>query len=123
MTPRRTVLVIFLALLSGAVALAQEKKDFADYKEMRAYLGELFQQKKYAEAAALLESVLDRYPANVVANTFNLAAARVYLGQNDRAVEALEEGRLLRPLGLHRGVLGPDPGDAAIPGLLEGQPG
>jgi acetyl esterase/lipase len=93
----RTALVIVLGLLAGAFALAQEKRDFADYKEMRAYLGELFQQKKYAEAAALLESVLDRYPANVVANTFNLAAARVYLGQNDRAVEALEEG-------LRRGV-------------------
>jgi predicted esterase len=93
----RTVFVIVLSLFSGAIILGQEKKEFADYREMRAYLGELFQQKKYAEAAALLESVLDRYPANVMANTFNLAAARVYLGRNENAVEALEEG-------LRRGV-------------------
>lgn len=98
MSKRRwIVLIIVLSLLPGAIVLAQEKKDFADYKEMRVYLGELFQQKKYAEAAALLEGVLDGYPANVLANSFNLAAARVYLGEADRAVDALEEG-------LRRGV-------------------
>jgi predicted esterase len=93
----RTVLAIALILFAGGLVRGQERKDFADYKEMRAFLGELFQQKKYAEAAALLESVLDRYPANVMANSFNLAAARVYLGQNDKAVDALEDG-------LRRGV-------------------
>ncbi len=59
---------------------------------MRAYLGELFNQKKYAEAAALLESVLDRFPDNVMANTFNLATARISLGDIDKAMAALEEG-------------------------------
>jgi len=97
MKQRWAVVMILLGLFSGAVLSGQEKKEFAGYKEMRAYLGELFEQKKYAEAAALLESVLDRYPANIMANTFNLAAARVYLGQNDQAVEALEDG-------LRRGV-------------------
>jgi predicted esterase len=97
MKERSIVVVILIGLVSGVLLAGQEKKDFADYKEMRAYLGELFQQKKYAEAAALLESALDRYPANVMANTFNLASARLYLGQNDKAVEALEEG-------LRRGV-------------------
>jgi acetyl esterase/lipase len=92
MKDRWIVVMIVLSLLTGAPARGQEKKEFADYKEMRAYLGELFQLKKYAEAAALLESVMDRFPANVLANTFNLAAARVYLGENDKAVEALEEG-------------------------------
>jgi predicted esterase len=92
MKERGIVVVLVLALLSGIPARGQEKKVFADYRDMRAYLGELFQQKNYAEAAALLESVLDRFPANVMANTFNLAAARIYLGLNDKAVEALEEG-------------------------------
>jgi predicted esterase len=92
MKERGIVFVLLLGLLTGIAARGQEKKEFADYKEMRAYLGELFEQKKYAEAAALLESVLDRYPANVMANTFNLAAARLYLGLNDQAVGALEEG-------------------------------
>ena len=59
---------------------------------MRAYLGELFQQKKYAEAAAMLERVLDRFPDNVRANTFNLAAARALMGQPDKAIDALEDG-------------------------------
>jgi predicted esterase len=92
MLKRRTALTVLLcSFLLGSV-LAQERKEFADYKEMRAYLGELFQQKKYAEAAALLESVLDRFPANVLANTFNLAYARTFLGDPDKVVEALEEG-------------------------------
>lgn len=88
--------VAVLTVLAGSLALlfaaAQERKAFADYKEMRAYLGELFQQKKYAEAAALLESVLDRFPENVLANTFNLAYARLLLNEPGKAVEALEEG-------------------------------
>ncbi len=92
MKERWAVVVIVLGLVSGAVRAGQEKKEFADYKEMRAYLGQLFEQKKFAEAAALLENVLDRYPANVMANTFNLAAARVNLGQNAKAVDALEDG-------------------------------
>ncbi len=97
MKKRLVVLGILLCSLVGTSAAGQEKKVFADYKEMRAHLGDLFEQKKYAEAAALLESVLDRFPDNLVANTFNLAAARVNLGENDKAVEALEEG-------LRRGV-------------------
>lgn len=97
MKKRWVVVAVLMGLLSGVLLSAQEKREFADYKEMRATLGELFQQKKYAEAAALLESVLDRYPDNVVANTFNLAAARIYLGQRDKAVDALEDG-------LRRGV-------------------
>jgi acetyl esterase/lipase len=92
MGKRRAVLgVLLCAFLLGPV-LAQERKEFADYKEMRAYLGELFEQKKHAEAAALLESVLDRFPANVLANTFNLAYARTFLGDPGKVVEALEEG-------------------------------
>jgi predicted esterase len=92
MIGRRAASVFLLCSLLGSVHAGQAKKEFADYREMRAFLGELFQQKRYEEAAALLESVLDRFPANVLANTFNLAAARVYLGQPDKAVEALEEG-------------------------------
>jgi predicted esterase len=92
MKKRLTALAFILGSLTGLFLAGQEMKGFSDYKEMRAYLGELFQQKKYAEAAALLESVLDRFPANVMANTYNLAAARVQLGDPDRAVQALEEG-------------------------------
>ena len=84
---------IVLCSLSLAASLpGQEKRDFASYKEMREYLGTLFQQKKFAEAASLLEGVLDQFPDNVVANTYNLAAARASLGDADKAIGALEEG-------------------------------
>ncbi len=83
-------LVLFMS--AGPAVTAQEKPTFANYQDMRAHLGQLFEQKKYAEAAALLESVLDLFPENVLANTFNLAAARAYLGEADKAVAALEEG-------------------------------
>lgn len=86
------ILGLILASLSWDSGLAQEKREFGSYKEMRDYLGELFNQKKYAEAASLLESVLDRFPDNVMANTYNLATARMFLGEADKALEALEEG-------------------------------
>jgi predicted esterase len=91
---KKIVAVVFLlsVFLTGMSVFGQEKREFADYQEMRAYLGELFNQKKYAEAAALLESVLDRFPDNVLANTYNLATARIMLGDIDKAVAALEEG-------------------------------
>jgi predicted esterase len=83
--------IVFVFLASAALG-GQEKREFASYKEMREYLGELFQQEKYTEAASLLESVLDRFPDNVEANTYNLALARLSMGDNEKAVEALEEG-------------------------------
>jgi len=91
---KKIVAVVFLVsfFLTGMSVFCQEKREFADYREMRAYLGELFNQKKFAEAAALLESVLDRFPDNVMANTFNLATARIMLGDVDKAIAALEEG-------------------------------
>ncbi len=83
--------IVFVFLASVALG-GQEKRGFGTYKEMREYLGELFRQEKYAEAASLLESVLDRFPDNVEANTYNLALARLSMGDNGKAVEALEEG-------------------------------
>ena len=91
---KKTLVILgtVLCLLSSAALQGQEKREFASYKEMREHLGELFKEKKYEEAAALLESVLDSYPDNVLANTYNLAAARAHLGDADRALQALEEG-------------------------------
>ncbi|MBE0712968.1 MAG: hypothetical protein IH583_11340 [Candidatus Aminicenantes bacterium] len=86
------ILGILLCSLNPVVLRGQEKREFASYKEMRVYLGELFNQKKYDEAAALIESVLDRFPDNVLANTFNLAAARLFQGDAEKAIQALEEG-------------------------------
>ena len=87
------VLLCLAAFLSaGSPGAAQEKREFSSYKEMRDYLGELYNQKKYAEAAALLESVLDRFPDNILANIFNLATMRLFQGDVDKAMAALEEG-------------------------------
>jgi len=86
------ILGIVLWTLSWTSLHSQEKREFGSYKEMREYLGVLFEQKKFAEAASLLESVLDRFPDNILANTVNLAAARLSLGDAGKAVDALEEG-------------------------------
>jgi hypothetical protein len=50
------------------------------------------QQKKYAEAATLLERVMDRFPDHVRANTYNLAIMRVLTGETDKAIQALDDG-------------------------------
>jgi len=63
------ILGIVLCSLSLALLQGQEKREFGSYKEMREYFGELFKQEKYDEAAALLESVLDRFPDHVLVNT------------------------------------------------------
>jgi tetratricopeptide (TPR) repeat protein len=86
------ILGIVLCSMSWALLLGQEKREFSSYKDMREYLGELFKQKKYEEAASVLESVLDRFPESALANIYNLAVARAYLGDADKAIEALEEG-------------------------------
>ena len=92
----------------GAWVIAQMHFSFASdkvraealagpYQAMREYVGELHQQKKYADAAALLERMVSRFPHNVLANTYNLAVMRVLSGDVDKATEALEDG-------LQRGV-------------------
>ena len=92
MKPLALALAAVLGMLSPFTASAQDKREQGSYAEMRAYLGELFEQKKYAEAAAMLERVLDRFPDNVRANTYNLAAVRVRLDQPDTAIDALQDG-------------------------------
>jgi predicted esterase len=44
---------------------SQDRREQGTYGEMRAYLGELVEQKRYAEAAAMLERILDRFPDHV----------------------------------------------------------
>jgi len=86
------VMAVVGGVLSSLSAQAQDTRETGSYAEMRAYLGELFEQKKYAEAAGMLERVLDRFPDHVRANTFNLAAARTLMGQPDKAIDTLEDG-------------------------------
>jgi len=88
------LLLVMASLLLGA---AQGMREQGTYKEMRERAGELYQQKKYAEAATLLETMVGRFPDHVRANTYNLAAMRVLLGEYDKALQVLQEG-------LRRGV-------------------
>jgi predicted esterase len=68
------------------------KPQFATYEDMRKHLGELFQQKKYREAADLLEWALDRFPDHLLANTYNLALMRMYLEEFEKSAQALHYG-------------------------------
>ncbi len=117
---RRTIVVpslllVVVSLLAGGAG--QDKREQGTYQDMRAYVGELYQQKKYAEAAAVLERAIDRFPDHVRANTYNLALMRVLTGEHDKALQALEEG-------LRRGVFyGLWDFDRAIMVPLKARPG
>lgn len=87
---------VFVAL--GGTALAREEpRCFASYDEMRAEVGRLSNERRYGEAAAILERAVEAYPDRLRANTYNLALMRVWLGEPENAAGALE-------LGLSRGV-------------------
>ena len=91
---RRILPVICLLLAAGVLASrpVQEKKEFSSYQELRQYLGELYQQKRYQEAVDLIEQVLDKFPDHVRANTYNLAIFYIQLENYEKAVWALQEG-------------------------------
>jgi predicted esterase len=83
------VLAVFIVVLWGQ---EQEEKHFATYQEMRAHIGKLYQEKKYGEAAAILEKALTRFPDHLHANTFNLALMYVQMGEKEKSLKALEYG-------------------------------
>jgi len=91
---KKAVLIISVLVLSFVCAdgRIQEEKQFASYQEMRAHVGSLYQQKKYAEAAEILEKALIQFPDHLHANSFNLALMYVQLGETEKALEILEYG-------------------------------
>ena len=76
----------------GGQAVQEPEIPSSGYEIMRARLGELYQQQKYAEAAELLDKALLKFPAHVKANTYNLALMCGHLQQYDRGVKALLYG-------------------------------
>jgi predicted esterase len=86
-------LYIFIVLLAIPVLLcAQAENDkfsFTNYEDMRAYFGELYNEGKYEEGARLLEWALDKFPDNLMANSFNLALVCARLGHGEKGVEVL----------------------------------
>lgn len=94
---RGCALVLLATGLVAAAAAADEDPTgaghtFGTYEEMRGAVGALFQQGRYAEAAAILADAVPRYPDHVMANTYNLALMQASLGDTTGAVRALEEG-------------------------------
>ncbi len=80
-------------LMSVLVSVeGQEQKDmqFATYQEMRAHIGKLYQEKKFAEVAEILERALTRFPDHFHANSFNLALMYMHLEEADKALKVLE---------------------------------
>ena len=91
---KRAPLIIVILLIASMTTEAQEQeeKQFATYQKMRAHIGKLYLQKKYAEAAEILEKALTQFPDHLHANVFNLALMCVQLGEHEKALNALEYG-------------------------------
>jgi predicted esterase len=95
--PAAVALAATIVVLGGTAPAQEKPGSFASYHEMRAEVVRLSDEKKYAEAAAILEKAVDAYPDRLRANTYNLALMRVRLGEPENAAGALE-------LGLSRGI-------------------
>jgi predicted esterase len=89
-----SVLILFGLGTCAAIAFAASRagRQWASYEEMRAHIGRLYQEKRYAEAADVLERALDLFPDNLRANTYNLALMYVQIGAVDKGLEALRKG-------------------------------
>jgi len=81
---------LFLASSLTFGQVGDEQKTFATYQEMRARVGELYAEKNYSEAAAVLERALDQFPERILANTYNLATMYVLMGNPDKGMALLE---------------------------------
>jgi predicted esterase len=89
--------VFFYAWILMAVFVVSEgqktdKERFSSYEEMRAHVGKLYQQKRYAEAAEVLEKALVQFPDHLHANTFNLALMYTQVKEYEKAMKALVYG-------------------------------
>lgn len=62
------------------------------YEEMREKVVKLYGEKKFEEAAKVLEEAVGRYPDHLKANSYNLALMYVELGQLEKGVQALRAG-------------------------------
>lgn len=89
----KKILIVLISLIisSGSIFGQQTKKEYnySDYSEMRKEFGRLYQEKKYEEAAELMEWALPRFPDNVMANGFNLAIVYGHLQKYDKGIDAL----------------------------------
>ena len=90
---KKTVCSLCLILLFVGFCFlkAQEKREaFPNYAKMRKYFGELYQQKKYREAAELMEWAIKEFPGHLEANSFNLAIVYGHLKEYEKATKVLK---------------------------------
>ena len=87
---KKSAVFIFF-LLGGLIwsGLPQEKIPFSSYQEMRKHVGDLYNQKKYGEAAELLREAINQFPDHLFANSYNLALMYGYLGEHEKGVKVL----------------------------------
>lgn len=83
------LILFLLGCLLYAGFAQQDEVRFSDYHEMRKYVGELYSQKKYAEAAEVLKDALARFPENLHANAYNLALMYGHLSEPEKGVKVL----------------------------------
>jgi predicted esterase len=91
---KKAFMVILIFVTAFVMVRGQDKKDmpFSTFPQMRAHIGKLYEQKRYAEAAVILEKALTFFPDHLLANTYNLAFMFVQLEEYERALKALEYG-------------------------------
>ncbi len=84
-----TAVLIMGILCAGIGRPFPQEKEYATYSEMRDQLGKLYQQKKFHEAARLIERHMDRFPENRMANSYNLALVCLHLGDYEKSLRTL----------------------------------
>ncbi|MBM3312054.1 MAG: hypothetical protein FJY80_11160 [Candidatus Aminicenantes bacterium] len=95
---KRVPLIILAILLAAAFRTAALEKQTPDYEslyptyeKMREKLGSLFQEKKFADAASLLEWALGKFPEKTHPNAFNLGLVYGQTGELQKGVDALQK--------------------------------
>lgn len=89
---KKLAALTMVTLLICPCLAAAKVKTFATYADMRQYLGQLVQDKKFAEAEGVLTHALAQFPDHLLANAYNLAYVRVELKKYGPAIKALEYG-------------------------------
>jgi tetratricopeptide (TPR) repeat protein len=90
MTQRSIIFILAIGISLAFGQEATETREFVHYEDMQEYFGNLYQQKKYQEAAEILEKHLDRFPDHLEANAYNLAATYGQLKQYQKGIDALQ---------------------------------
>jgi len=81
--------VFFWILMANPGLLTAQART---YEEMRAEVGGLYGEERFAEAAGILGEALELYPDHMMANCVNLALMNLRLGMLDQSLEALSYG-------------------------------